>query len=94
MSNEVKWSSPSMEGKWKDKQGIVYLRSIEYYGKKWMDLRIMNMKNTPPNFTRHGVRLTESQLEEIIPVLRETLATMKDEREKDERNESGKHSTR
>jgi len=94
MSNEVKWSSPSMEGKWKDKQGIVYLRSIEYYGKKWIDLRIMNMKNTPPNFTRHGVRLTESQLEEIIPVLRETLVIMKDEREKDERNESGKHSTR
>jgi hypothetical protein len=83
-----------MEGKWKDKQGIVYLRSIEYYGKKWIDLRIMNMKNTPPNFTRHGVRLTESQLEEIIPVLRETLVIMKDEREKDERNESGKHSTR
>jgi len=82
-----------MEGKWKDKKGIVYLRLIEYYGKKWLDLRIMNMKNTPPNFTRHGVRLTESQIEELIPVLREMLATMKDEREKDERNQSSKRDT-
>ena len=90
MSNEVKWSSPSMEGKWKDKKGIVFLRSIDYYGKKWLDLRIMNTENTPPNFTRHGVRLTETQIEELIPVLRETLATMKDEREKDERNQSSK----
>ena len=82
-----------MEGKWKDKKGIVYLRSIDYYGKKWLDLRIMNTQNTPHNFTRHGVRLTETQVEELIPVLRETLATMKDEREKDERNQSSKRDT-
>ena len=93
MSGEIKWSSPSMEGKWRDKQGIVYLRSIDYYGKRWLDIRIMNMKNTPPNFTRHGVRLTETQIEEIIPILREELANMKDEREKHEREQSSKRDT-
>mgnify|MGYP003139315948 FL=1 len=93
MSGEIKWSSPSMEGKWRDKQGIVYLRSIDYYGKRWLDIRIMNMKNTPPNFTRHGVRLTETQIEELIPILREELANMKDEREKHEREQSSKRDT-
>jgi hypothetical protein len=83
-----------MEGKWKDNKGVLYLRGIDYYGKQWVDLRIMNMSNTPPNFTRHGVRLTEQQVEELIPILRELASEMKDKREMNERKESGKRDTR
>ena len=83
-----------MEGKWKDNKGVLYLRGIDYYGKQWVDLRIMNMSNTPPNFTRHGVRLTEQQVEELIPILRELVSKMKDEREMNERKESSKRNTR
>ena len=83
-----------MEGKWKDNKGVLYLRGIDYYGKQWVDLRIMNMGNTPPNFTRHGVRLTEQQVEELIPILRELVSKMKDEREMNERKESGERNTR
>ena len=83
-----------MEGKWKDNKGVLYLRGIDYYGKQWVDLRIMNMSNTPPNFTRHGVRLTEQQVEELIPILRELVSEMKDEREMNERKESGERNTR
>jgi hypothetical protein len=54
----------------------------------------MNMGNTPPNFTRHGVRLTEQQVEELIPILRELVSEMKDEREMNERKESGERNTR
>lgn len=85
MSDDVKWRSPSMEGKWKDNKGIIHLRSIEYYGKDWIDMRIMNMSNTPPNFTRHGIRLTLEQAEEVLPILREMIGAMKDKREEDER---------
>ena len=88
MSDEIKWQSPSMEGKWKDGKGVLNLRSIEYYGKNWIDLRIMNMSNTPPNFTRHGVRLNEQQLEELLPILRDMLVDMKNKREEDERKSS------
>ena len=88
MSDDIKWQSPSMEGKWKDNKGI------DYYGKQWVDLRIMNMSNTPPNFTRHGVRLTEQQVEELIPILRELVSKMKDEREMNERKESSERNTR
>ncbi len=94
MSDAIKWQSPSMEGKWKDNKGVLYLRGIDYYGKQWVDLRIMNMGNTPPNFTRHGVRLTEQQVEELIPILRELVSEMKDEREMNERKESGERNTR
>ncbi len=83
-----------MEGKWKDNKGVLYLRGIDYYGKQWVDLRIMNMSNTPPNFTRHGVRLTEQQVEELIPILRELVSKMKDEREMNERKESSERNTR
>jgi predicted YcjX-like family ATPase len=83
-----------MEGKWKDNKGVLYLRGIDYYGKQWVDLRIMNMSNTPPNFTRHGVRLTEQQVEELIPILRELVSEMKDEREMNERKESSERNTR
>tara|TARA_R110002020_G_scaffold168349_4_gene357085 strand:- start:1635 stop:1907 length:273 start_codon:yes stop_codon:yes gene_type:complete len=88
MNEEVKWQSPSMEGKWKDNKGIIHLRSIEYYGKDWIDMRVMNMSNTPPNFTRHGIRLTLEQAEEVMPILREMIAAMKDKREEDERKSS------
>ena len=81
MNEEVKWQSPSMEGKWKDNKGIIHLRSIEY-------MRVMNMSNTPPNFTRHGIRLTLEQAEEVMPILREMIAAMKDKREEDERKSS------
>ena len=83
-----------MEGKWKDNKGVLYLRGIDYYGKQWVDLRIMNMSNTPPNFTRHGVRLTEQQVEELIPILRELVSEMKDEREMNERKEGSERNTR
>ena len=88
MSDEVKWQSPSMEGKWKDGKCVIHLRAIEYYGKDWIDMRVMNMSNTPPNFTRHGIRLTLEQAEEVLPILREMIATMKDKREEDERKSS------
>ena len=89
MSDEVKWQSPSMEKKWKDGRGVMPLRAMTYYGKPWIDLRIMNMENTPPNFTRHGVRLTIEQAEELLPILREAIGEMKDEREETERKEGG-----
>ena len=88
MSDEIKWQSPSMEGKWKDGKGVLNLRSIEYYGKNWIDLRIMNMSNTPPNFTRHGIRLTLEQAEQLLPIIRDMIADMKDERENNEREDS------
>ena len=85
MSDEIKWQTPSMEGKWRDRKGVIHLRHVEYYGKDWVDLRIMNMHNTPPNFTRHGVRLTLEQAEELMPILRSLIGEMKDKRESDER---------
>jgi len=88
MGDEIKWQSPSMEGKWKDGKGVLNLRSIEYYGKNWIDLRIMNMSNTPPNFTRHGIRLTLEQAEELLPIMRDMITDMKDKRENNERKDS------
>ena len=93
MSDEIKWQSPSMEGKWRDGKGILNLRHIEYYGKDWIDLRIMNVSNTPPNYTRHGIRLTLEQAEELLPIIRQMIADMKDKRESDERKDS-EHITR
>ena len=90
MSDEISWKSPSMEGKWKDNKGIIHLRSIEYYGKDCIDMRIMNISNTPPNFTRHGGRLTLTQAKEMLPVLKEMVTAMQEKREKDERK-SGEH---
>jgi hypothetical protein len=90
MSDEIAWKSPSMEGKWKDNKGVIHLRSIEYYGKDWIDMRIMNMSKTPPHFTRHGVRLTLTQAKEMVVVLKEMVAAMQEKREKDERK-SGEH---
>ena len=44
MSDErTLWRTSSMEGKWKDGKGDVRLAHIEYYGKHWLDLRILNV---------------------------------------------------
>ena len=85
MSKEIAWKSPSMEGKWKDGKGVIHMRHIEYYGKDWIDVRIMNMGNTPPNFTRHGVRVTLEQAKDMQLVLKELIASMQEKRERDER---------
>jgi hypothetical protein len=67
MSDErTLWRTSSMEGKWKDGKGDVRLAHIEYYGKHWLDLRILNVHEGRNQHTRHGVRLTIQQLEDAI----------------------------
>ena len=85
MSDEIAWKSPSLEGKWKDGKGIIHMRNIEYYGKQWIDIRIMNMGRVPPTFTRHGVRVSLEQAKEMESVLKELIANMQDKREENER---------
>ena len=94
MSDDVKWRSPSMEGKWKDGRGLIHLRSIQYYGKRWIDLRIMNMENTPNNFTRHGIRINVEQAKELVPILRDLIEDIENKEEEDERKQSSERDTR
>lgn len=94
MSDEIVWRSPSMEGKWRNGRGILHLRMLEYYNRRWIDFRLMNMEKEPPTFTRHGIRLTLEQAEEMLPVLRQLIEQMKDKEEEDDRKESSERDTR
>ena len=73
MGEEHIWRSVSMEGKWKDGKGDVAVRRVDYYGKTWVDLRIMNVEDGKNQHTRHGVRLTVEQVKELELVLHELL---------------------
>lgn len=74
MSGEVTvWRTASMEGKWKDGGGDVRLAYIDYYGRSWIDLRIMNTRDGKNQHTRHGVRLTLQQMKEMLPRLLEAI---------------------
>ena len=88
MSDErTLWRTSSMEGKWKDGKGYVRLAHIEYYGKHWLDLRILNVHEGRNQHTRHGVRLTIQQAKEMLPRLIEAIASIEDKIESAERKE-------
>ena len=88
MSDErTLWRTSSMEGKWKDGKGDVRLAHIEYYGKHWLDLRILNVHEGRNQHTRHGVRLTIQQAKEMLPRLIEAIASIEDKIESAERKE-------
>jgi hypothetical protein len=84
---KVVWRSSSMEGKWKDGAGDVRLASLEFYGKRWIDLRIINTRDGKNQHTRHGVRLTLSQAKQMLPRLVEAIAELEDAAEEAERSE-------
>ena len=55
MTEKVVWQSSSLEAKWKDGRGDVRLAHVNFYGKDWIDLRILR---DGKQHTRHGVRLS------------------------------------
>jgi len=67
------WRTSSMEGKWKDGKGDVRLAYVDYYGKTWVDFRVMNTTDGKNQHTRHGVRLTLQQAKEMLPRLLEAI---------------------
>lgn len=73
MSEITMWRTASMEGKWKDGKGDVRLAHIDYYGKTWIDLRVINTTDGKNQHTRHGVRLTLQQAKEMLPRLIEAI---------------------
>jgi hypothetical protein len=73
MSEVTVWRTASMEGKWRDGKGDVRLAFIDYYGKSWIDLRIVNTSDGKNQHTRHGVRLTLQQMKEMLPRLLEAI---------------------
>ena len=44
MGQETLWRSPSLEGKWKDGKGDIVVSRVDYYGKTWLDLRIVRVE--------------------------------------------------
>tara|TARA_Y100000114_G_C11649496_1_gene273433 strand:+ start:299 stop:559 length:261 start_codon:yes stop_codon:yes gene_type:complete len=84
MTEKVVWTSSSLEAKWKDGRGDVRLASVDFYGKKWIDLRILRDGR---QHTRHGVRLSIEQATEMLPRLVEALEQAKADEEKEERKE-------
>lgn len=87
MSEESMWRTASMEGKWKDGKGDVRLAYIDYYGKSWIDLRVINVTNGKNQHTRHGVRLTLEQAKEMLPRLIEAIEKCEDIEEQRSRKE-------
>lgn len=87
MGEEHIWRSVSMEGKWKDGKGDVAVRRVDFYGKTWVDFRIMNVQDGKNQHTRHGVRLTVEQVKELIPRLVEFCSSHDDEMESLSRHE-------
>jgi len=73
VSEITMWRTASMEGKWKDGKGDVRLAHIDYYGKTWIDLRVINTTDGKNQHTRHGVRLTLQQAKEMLPRLIEAI---------------------
>jgi len=83
MTEEVVWQSSSLEAKWKDGKGDVRLASVDFYGKKWIDLRILRQGK---QHTRHGVRLSIEQAREMLPRLVEAIEKAQSEEEQDDRS--------
>tara|TARA_R100000406_G_C3023084_1_gene101044 strand:- start:187 stop:438 length:252 start_codon:yes stop_codon:yes gene_type:complete len=83
MTEEVVWQSSSLEAKWKDGRGDVRLASVDFYGKKWIDLRILR---DGKQHTRHGVRLSIEQAREMLPRLVEAIEKAQSEEEQDDRS--------
>ena len=79
MTEKVVWTSSSLEAKWKDGRGDVRLASVDFYGKQWIDLRILR---DGKQHTRHGVRLSIEQATEMLPRLIEVLAQAQADAEK------------
>jgi len=84
MTEKVVWTSSSLEAKWKDGRGDVRLASVDFYGKQWIDLRILR---DGKQHTRHGVRLSIEQATEMLPRLIEVLAQAQADAEKAERKD-------
>jgi hypothetical protein len=84
MTEKTVWSSSSLEAKWKDGRGDVRLASVDFYGKKWIDLRILR---DGKQHTRHGVRLSIEQAIEMLPRLVEVLEQAQADAEKEERQD-------
>jgi len=84
------WRDVSLEGKWKDGKGHVVLSRVDWYGIKWLDLRIMNMHRAEgqTQHTKHGLRLTVKQVKELLPVLVQIVDEIESEDEKDEREKT------
>tara|TARA_R100001509_G_scaffold153873_1_gene115069 strand:+ start:461 stop:712 length:252 start_codon:yes stop_codon:yes gene_type:complete len=83
MTEEVVWQSSSLEAKWKDGRGDVRLASVDFYGKKWIDLRILR---DGKQHTRHGVRLSIEQAREMLPRLVEAIEKAQSEEEQNDRS--------
>ena len=63
---------------------------VDWYGIKWLDLRIMNMHRAEgqTQHTKHGLRLTVKQVKELLPVLVQIVDEIESEDEKDEREKT------
>ena len=83
MTEKVVWTSSSLEAKWKDGRGDVRLASVDFYGKKWIDLRILRDGR---QHTRHGVRLSIEQAREMLPRLVEAIEKAQSEEEQNDRS--------
>lgn len=81
MGQETLWRSPSLEGKWKDGKGDIVVSRVDYYGKTWLDLRIVRVEDGKYQHTRNGLRLTYEQLKEFIPRCVEFISQYEDEQE-------------
>lgn len=84
MTEKTVWTSSSLEAKWKDGRGDVRLASVDFYGKQWIDLRILREGK---QHTRHGVRLSIEQATEMLPRLVEVLEQAQADAEKAERKD-------
>tara|TARA_R110000787_G_scaffold105733_1_gene213241 strand:+ start:299 stop:559 length:261 start_codon:yes stop_codon:yes gene_type:complete len=84
MTENTVWQSSSLEAKWKDGRGDVRLAVVDFFGKKWIDLRILR---DGKQHTRHGVRLSIEQATELLPRLIEALEQAKADAEKEERKD-------
>ena len=51
MTENTVWQSSSLEAKWKDGRGDVRLAVVDFFGKTWIDLRILR---DGKQHTRHG----------------------------------------
>ena len=87
MTENTVWQSSSLEAKWKDGRGDVRLALVDFYGKNWIDLRILR---DGKQHTRHGVRLSIEQATELLPRLIEAIATAQDNEEKASRQTDSK----
>jgi len=84
MTEKTVWQSSSLEAKWKDGRGDVRLAHVSFYGKDWIDLRILR---DGKQHTRHGVHLSIEQATEMLPRLIEAIESAKADEEQKERKD-------